>query len=143
MAGHLMSELNREPKRSSNAAKINNRSSKAAAGREAEQLAVHYLLQKGWTLIERNWRCRAGEIDIIMRDRDIYVFVEVRSKRHASSFGTAIEAIDARKQQRVRMVAEWYRTTYRLYEMKMRFDAVAVTYHPQEEPTIQHVEAAF
>ena len=79
-----------------------------------------------------------------MRDRDIYVFVEVRSKRHASSFGTAIEAIDARKQQRVRMVAEWYRTTHRLHEMKMRFDAIAVTYHPQDEqPRIQHIEAAF
>lgn len=140
-----MSEMRREAGKQNKAVSSSpKRNNRAAAGREAEELAVQYLLRKGWTVVEKNWRCRAGEIDIIMRDGEEYVLVEVRSKRQSSSYGTAIEAIDARKQQRVRMVAEWYRSAYQLYEAKMRCDAIAVTFHAQgEHPTIQHIVAAF
>lgn len=140
----LMTERGRETRKQMNGAMAAKRINRAAAGKEAEELAVQYLLQKGWSLVERNWRCRAGEIDIIMRDGEVYVFVEVRGKRHSSRYGTAIEAIDARKQQRVRALAEWYRAAHRLYEASIRFDAIAVTFYAQDEHRkIEHIVAAF
>ena len=76
-------------------------------GAEAENLAFEYLLDQGLKAIERNYRCRQGEIDLIMRDGETIVFVEVRM-RASSSFGGAHESIDARKQRKILKAARHY-----------------------------------
>ncbi|MGZ9584654.1 YraN family protein [Paenibacillus marinisediminis] len=117
---------------------------KVTRGREAEQLAVLHLLGIGLTLVARNWRCRGGEIDVIMRDGDEWVFVEVRSRLESTRYGTAKEAIHSRKQQRVRQLAERYATLNGLYDARLRCDAVAVTFHSDgRAPVVEHFRAAF
>lgn len=96
-------------------------------GDAAERMAAERLSALGYRIIHRNWRCRMGEIDIIARDGDCWVFVEVRSRYGAAGAEEAAEAIDWRKQHKVRTVAEVYVNRYRLHEAEIRFDAVAVT----------------
>jgi len=76
-------------------------------GRDAEQLAFEYLRRHGLTKVERNYRCRFGEIDLIMRDGQTLVFVEVRM-RASGSFGGAPESIDAHKQRKLLSAARHY-----------------------------------
>jgi putative endonuclease len=78
-----------------------------ALGVQAEQLAARYLQQQGLKLIEQNYRCRFGEIDLIMRDGTTLVFIEVRLRHHAG-FGGAAASIDARKQKRIISTAQRY-----------------------------------
>lgn len=76
-------------------------------GRHAEQLAFEFLRGQGLTKVERNYRCRFGEIDLIMRDGQTLVFVEVRL-RASRSFGGARESIDAHKQRKLLSAARHY-----------------------------------
>lgn len=76
-------------------------------GEQAETLAEQFLIEKGLKPIERNFRCRGGEIDLIMKDGSGLVFVEVRLRTH-KAFAGAAESIAARKQQRVILAAQHY-----------------------------------
>ncbi len=76
-------------------------------GARAEQWVMRYLQQQGLQLLAQNYRCRFGEIDLIMQDGATLVFVEVRLRRHAA-FGGAAASIDARKQQRIIHTAQHY-----------------------------------
>ena len=80
---------------------------RGAAGRAAEQLAARFLEGHGLVVLERNFRCRAGEVDLIARDGDTLVFVEVRL-RSGSGFGGAAASVDARKQAKVLRAARYY-----------------------------------
>ncbi|WP_028595593.1 YraN family protein [Paenibacillus assamensis] len=116
-------------------------------GKHAEQQAEQHITQMGWTVVERNWRCRRGELDLIARDGEWWVFIEVRSRTEGGSFGTAREAIDVRKQQQVRAIVEQYIHRNRLYEAKMRCDAIIITYPKQGDGDtvlgLEHIEHAF
>lgn len=76
-------------------------------GQEAENTAFDYLRKRGLTEIERNYRCRFGEIDLIMRDVETVVFVEVR-QRSSNLFGGALESIDAHKKKKLLTAARHY-----------------------------------
>jgi putative endonuclease len=76
-------------------------------GAQAEQWAAQYLSRQGLKLVEQNYRSRYGEIDLIMRDGEALVFVEVRLRGNAD-FGGAAASIDARKQQRIIRTAQQY-----------------------------------
>ncbi len=76
-------------------------------GAQAEQIAAEYLERHGLRLIERNYRCRQGEIDLILDDRATLVFVEVRL-RQSAAFGGAAASITAKKQQRIVYAAQHY-----------------------------------
>ena len=96
-------------------------------GHEAEEYACHYLQQQGLSLTERNYRSPFGEIDLIMQQGDVLVFVEVRY-RARSDFGFAAETVDTRKQARLRATAEHYlQNTPRASKKACRFDIVAIT----------------
>lgn len=94
-------------------------------GDEAERVAENFLIARGLTLVTRNYNCRFGEIDLIMRERDTLVFVEVRLRRagKGNDFGGAAASITAKKQARIIAAAQHY-----LSGMKQlppcRFDAV-------------------
>jgi putative endonuclease len=96
-------------------------------GRKAEDLACARLQQAGLALTTRNYRSPFGEIDLVMQERDILVFVEVRY-RSSDDFGTPAETVDARKQARLRATAEHYlQNTPRASKKACRFDIVALT----------------
>lgn len=102
-------------------------SDKKEKGQEAEQRALLFLQQQGLKLLQRNYSCRLGEIDLIMRDCESIVFVEVRY-RHNSAFGRPIESIVYSKQQRIIRSAFYYlRQHQKTSSMNYRFDVVGVT----------------
>lgn len=95
-------------------------------GAAREQQALDFLQRQGLELITRNYRCKLGEIDLIMRDRDCLVFVEVRYRRSASH-GSAAESINPRKQGKLLRTANFYLQQHGLLERQIcRFDAVCI-----------------
>ena len=91
-------------------------------GAAAEGLAARFLAARGLTIVQRNYRCRGGEIDLIARDGETLVFVEVRLRRNRA-FGTAAESITAAKRRRLRLAARHYLARLGR-EPPCRFDAV-------------------
>lgn len=90
-------------------------------GEQAEQLAASYLQRKGLSLVQCNYRCRWGEIDLVMRDRGTMVFAEVKLRR-SKSFGGAAYSVGPRKQARIIAAARHYLAGKK--EVPCRFDVV-------------------
>lgn len=95
-------------------------------GRRGEDRAVAYLRTCGYQILERNFRCRLGELDIIAREGDTLAFVEVRTRSHGRQ-GSALEAVSPTKQRQVARVASYYLTSRRLEAATCRFDVVGIT----------------
>ena len=119
--------------------------SRRETGVLGESLALGYLAGKGYELVERNYRTRYGEIDLILRGEDVLVFVEVKARRGVG-FGDPLEAITPGKQARVRRMAEVYLARkgpgfVERFE-EIRFDAVGILVGGGENE-IRHVEDAF
>jgi putative endonuclease len=94
-------------------------------GAWAEDLACRHLLDQGLKLVTRNYRCRHGEIDLVMRDATTIAFVEVRL-RSRSDFGSGAESVDARKQARLLSSAEHYLQRHATLQADCRFDVVSI-----------------
>jgi len=95
-------------------------------GKHAEEQTCKYLQKQGLKLIESNYRCNYGEIDLIMQDKDCIVFVEVRA-RAGQNFLDGLESIDSSKQSKIIKTATYYlQKTKQLNEVFCRFDVVAV-----------------
>ena len=102
------------------------RSTPAATGRAAEDRALKELSEAGLSLVARNFRCRLGEIDLVMREGDTLVFVEVRQRRSAR-FGDAAESVTAAKQRKLQAAAALFLAWHpALRRMPMRFDLFAL-----------------
>lgn len=114
--------------------------SRVAQGAVAEDLALRYLEIQGLTLVTRNFRCRTGELDLIMCDGEHLVFVEVRSRRHAR-YGAPAESVTRTKQQKLLRAAAFYLQRQCL-DLPCRFDVVAVL-QPGGEPHIEWIRDAF
>jgi putative endonuclease len=93
-------------------------------GEEAEERARRHLQRQGLVLVERNYRCRGGEIDLVMRDGEQWVFVEVRYRGHRR-FGGALASVDSHKQARLVTAALHYLQAHRI-RGSARFDVVAI-----------------
>lgn len=101
-----------------------------ALGVKSEQQACEYLLKKSLTLIEKNYSARYGEIDLVMQDGEVLVFVEVRS-RHKNNYTNALESITPSKQKKLRFTAEHYLNKhYRNHPPMCRFDVIAIDLTP-------------
>ncbi len=100
------------------------RTAKQIEGEAAEERALYYLQQQGLSLVGRNFRCKGGEIDLIMQDRNSLVFVEVR-KRADSRYGGAAASVTARKQARLVIAAQTFLLRYRM-PPACRFDVIAI-----------------
>ena len=94
-------------------------------GAEGEALAKKYLAKKKYKILEQNYKNKVGEIDIIAKDRDFLVFIEVKN-RSTAEFGMPSEAVDARKQQKIRLTSEVYLKINHLSDVPCRFDVVEV-----------------
>lgn len=105
-------------------------------GNWGESLAVDYLRDAGWEVLERNWRCEAGEIDVIARDGATLVFVEVKT-RTSTMFGWPAEAVTARKRQRLRrLVARYLEGTSGTDQI--RIDVIGILAPQDAAPTFAH-----
>lgn len=109
-----------------------------STGERAEQIAAGYLQRKGLALIETNYRCRWGEIDLVLQDRDTIVFIEVKL-RHSTSFGGAAYSVTPRKQARIVAAARHYLAGK--HEMPCRFDVVLLK--RLDPPRIEWIRDAF
>ncbi len=106
--------------------KEQNRDNKRVTGSRYEEMAAAFLHQKGYRILERNFRSRQGEIDLIAQDGPCLVFVEVKYRRNLQS-GYPEEAVDERKQRTIRRVAEYYLYSHGYGEdTPCRFDVVAI-----------------
>ncbi|MGI6486719.1 MAG: YraN family protein [Syntrophothermaceae bacterium] len=111
-------------------------------GRRAETRAADYLQQKGYTIVDRNYYTRYGELDIICEQGDTIVFVEVRSKR-SSTFGTPEESITSAKIARLRKTAlSWLAEKGTRWYPNLRFDVVTIR-KEVGNTIINHIEGAF
>jgi putative endonuclease len=115
---------------------------KQALGREGERLAETFLKRKGYRLVERNYRCRGGEVDLIVLDRRVVVFVEVKT-RSDDQFGSPLEAVEPKKQQRMISAAQFFLHQRNLHERDARFDVVGISWLGTSRPVFEHVENAF
>lgn len=114
-------------------------------GMIGEEIAFAYLSRLGYHLLERNYRCRLGEIDLIMLDGSFIVFIEVKARR-GTHFGVPQEAVGAAKQARIRRLAEHYLQCKDNEDYQLRFDVVAVSFHKagsQVKQVIDHIKNAF
>lgn len=94
-------------------------------GRRGERAAEKYLKRKGYRIVARNFRAAGAEIDLVAIDGETLVFVEVKTRRSRTS-GAPEEAVDERKQLRMRRAAEVFLARYRAGDKELRFDVVAV-----------------
>lgn len=114
---------------------------KQVLGREGEKIAERYLIKKGYRLIERNYRCAVGELDLVALDRRVIVFVEVKT-RSGDGFGAPLEAVVRRKQRKIVQTAQFFLNEKGLQERDARFDVVGISW-TEREPRVEHIENAF
>ncbi|GGF80437.1 UPF0102 protein [Paenibacillus albidus] len=113
-------------------------------GAAAENAAVQYLTSQGYRVLERNWRCRSGELDIISELGQTLVFVEVRSRSGSLLQGTPEESVNWRKIRQVRSTAQVYLYRHKLEERKVSFDVISVLLHEDlQVASLRHICEAF
>ena len=98
---------------------------KRGRGSFYEEVCVEYLIKNGFDILHRNYRCKLGEIDIIAKKDDIIRFIEVKF-RGSGSYGSALEAVDFRKQRRIMRAASWFLNEYGLNDAQCSFDVMTV-----------------
>jgi putative endonuclease len=103
--------------------------------------AERFLRRQRYAIIERNYRCPLGEIDLIALDGRVVVFVEVRS-RTGTKFGSPLESVNRRKQQQITKVALHFLSRHRLHAREARFDVIGITWEA-EKPKVEHLKNAF
>ncbi|RVW09867.1 YraN family protein [Prescottella agglutinans] len=113
-----------------------------ALGAMGEDLAAECLTASGMRILDRNWRCRHGELDLVAVDGDTVVFVEVKT-RSGLGFGSPAEAVTYAKQRRIRMLAQRWLSASERHWPHVRFDVVAVLVDRRREPEVTHLTAVF
>lgn len=110
-------------------------------GSRAEKLAAKYLRRRKLILVQSNYRCKLGEIDLIMRHNDYWVFVEVKYRK-SEQFGGALESVNQHKQIKLRRAAEHYLIHHKLIDCPARFDILCIN-KSLLTPEFQWIQNAF
>jgi putative endonuclease len=113
-----------------------------ALGAYGERLAARHLQARGLVLLDRNWRCPDGEIDLVLRDGDDIVFCEVKTRR-GDRFGSPAEAVGQRKVRRLRQLAARWLAQSGVRPREIRFDVVEVRPRPRGATHVEHIRSAF
>ncbi|MCX8131953.1 MAG: YraN family protein [Clostridia bacterium] len=112
-------------------------------GKKGEDIAVKHLKENNYVIVQRNFReGRIGEIDIIAREREFICFVEVKA-RTSIEFGMPSEAVNYRKQSKIKKLAYIYVSKHKLYDSNLRFDIVEIVFSKDKEYTINLIKNAF
>lgn len=125
-----------------NEMKAGSKDQRKAKGAMGEEAAALFLENLGYRIIERNWRCRSGEIDLIAKQEHILVFIEVRS-RSSSKYGTPAESVTARKIAQVRQTAAVYLHMNGIGEAPIRFDMISAQLTDEKAVVTDHLIGAF
>jgi putative endonuclease len=115
---------------------------KDGVGRYGEQVAARYLEEHGLEVVERNWRCARGELDIVARDGGVLVFVEVKT-RSSAQFGAPAEAVTRLKANRLRGLARAWLAEHPHPYVGLRFDVVSVLRRRAGAAEVLHLQDAF
>jgi putative endonuclease len=116
---------------------------KDAVGRFGEQVAVTALEAAGLVVLDRNWRCPDGELDIVAVDGTVLAFVEVKT-RSSVAYGDPAEAVSPAKAARIRRLAvRWLAAHEPAHWAEVRFDVVAVVRNTPDGPDVRHLRGAF
>jgi putative endonuclease len=110
-------------------------------GSTGESLAADLYRRLGFRIVDRNWRCRSGELDLVVAAGDLLVFCEVKTRR-SDYFGSPAEAVGYQKQARLRRLAAAWMNERRLGAVNVRFDVVSVVMG-ESQPQITHLPDAF
>lgn len=111
-------------------------------GRRGEDLAAEFLTGQGFVVLSRNWRCREGELDLVVTDRHRLVVCEVKT-RAGVGFGAPAEAVTPAKAARIRRLTAAWLTAHRVRWCEIRFDVVAVVCPPEGAASVDHLQGAF
>ena len=109
-----------------------------ALGRYGERIAAQHLIDRGMVVLDRNWRCEAGEIDLVLRDGDVLVVCEVKT-RSSTAFGHPLEAVTEVKADRLRMLAVRWMAAHDVRPAGVRIDLVGVLMQRRGCPVLEHV----
>lgn len=115
---------------------------KDAVGAYGERVAVAHLVEQGMVVLDRNWRSRSGEIDVVLRDGDTLVFCEVKTRR-TNRFGSPAEAVVPTKVRRLRQLAAQWLAQSDLNPTTVRFDVISVLPQPAGPARVEHLRGAF
>jgi putative endonuclease len=111
-------------------------------GAHGEALAVAWYVERGYTVLDRNWRTRSGELDVVLEGSGVVVFCEVKT-RTSDAFGIGAEAVTREKQVRIRRLASEWLAAHQRRPVELRFDVVSILAPRDAPPTIDVLEAAF
>jgi putative endonuclease len=113
-----------------------------ALGARGEALAGTWYIEHGYTVLDRNWRCRQGELDLVLERDGVVVFCEVKT-RTSDAFGIGAESVTREKQLRIRRLANEWLTAHDRRARELRFDVVSILAPRDAAPTLEVLEAAF
>lgn len=111
-------------------------------GKQGEAIAVQYLKKQKFTIIEQNFRCKCGELDIVAREGKTIVFVEVKTRKN-SAYGPPQLSVTQFKQRQISKAALLYLGRKKIEETNARFDVIAIMLKNNESPQIDHIINAF
>ncbi len=113
---------------------------KDAVGAYGERVATRHLQESGLVVLDRNWRCEHGEIDLVLRDGDVLVVCEVKTRSSSQSCGTPHEAITPSKLRRLGRLATAWQEAHGVRASDVRIDLVAVVRRPRGRALVDHVK---
>ncbi len=111
-------------------------------GRLGEQFAFDYLKRKNYRIVKRGFRLYRGDIDIIAYEKNVLVFIEVKTRR-GTRFGFPEESVDTSKQKQIKKIAQGFLTSNKLDDVECRFDILALNYHEDKGFQVTHFKDAF
>jgi putative endonuclease len=112
-------------------------------GDAGEEFAARWYIEAGFTVVDRNWRCRDGELDLVVAGEGLVVFCEVKTRR-GEQFGAPFEAVTVTKQRRIRgLAARWLSEHSDTRAAQLRFDVASITAPRGASPSIQVITGAF
>jgi len=111
-------------------------------GQSGEDIAVEFLGKNGYRVLTRNYRCRLGEIDIIAKEGDTLVFIEVKTRK-GEAYGSPAAAVTSKKQRQISRTAQYYLAEHNLFDAAARFDVVSLVISPDQRTHIEIIADAF
>lgn len=112
---------------------------KDAVGRYGEDVAAAHVEARGWRVLDRNWRCRLGELDLVGMEGDVLVVVEVKTRR-STAYGTPAEAVTWRKLARIRRLAAQWLTEHDVRAASVRVDVIAILLPRSGAAQVEHLK---
>jgi putative endonuclease len=110
-------------------------------GKKGEAIARQYLLRKGWTILETNWRISRAEVDLIAKDGEVLVFIEVKT-RSTDYFGQPAEFVESKKEMMLAGAASAYMEEIG-HDWEIRFDIIGIVFQNEQQYELKHIPDAF